>query len=138
MAEKVRTAVKMSGTKARTIRAAPRRARRSVRCSGNAPIDPVADRVVKIIAAKVRPEKIYLFGSRASGKAGPESDVDVLLLCSGIESSREIRLKTHRLFRHPSFSLDVFVLSPDEFETQRRVANTLAREVSETGILCHG
>lgn len=101
-------------------------------------IDAVAGAVVRKIAAEVRPDKIYLFGSRASGTGGPESDVDVLLVCSGKESPREIRLKTHRLFSHPSFSLDVFVLSRDEFEAQKRVANTLAREASESGILCHG
>jgi len=99
-------------------------------------IDPVAERVVEKIAAEVRPEKIYLFGSRASGVAGPESDVDILLVHAGEETPREIRLKTHQLFPRPSFSLDVFVLSSNEFEAQRRVPNTLAREVSETGILC--
>ena len=101
-------------------------------------MDPLAQSVVEKIAAVMHPEKIYLFGSRAAGIAGPESDVDILLLYAGEESSREIRLKTHRLFRKPSFSLDVFVLTPDEFEAQRRVPNTLAREVSETGILCYG
>jgi uncharacterized protein len=99
-------------------------------------LDPVAKRVVETIAAEVRPERIYLFGSRAAGNAGPECDVDVLLVCSGDETSREIRLKTHRLFRNPAVPLDVFVMSPDEFESQKRVANTLAREVSETGIRC--
>ncbi|MDD2240637.1 MAG: nucleotidyltransferase domain-containing protein [Kiritimatiellae bacterium] len=103
-----------------------------------AAIDPVAGRVVSRIADEVRPDRIYLFGSRASGTAGPESDVDVLLVYSGSENSRDIQLKTHRLFQNPVIPLDVVVLSPDEFESQKRVANTLAREVSETGILCHG
>lgn len=103
-----------------------------------APLDAVAQGVVNAIAAGVRPKKIFLFGSRARGTAGPESDVDVLLIYSGRESAREIRLKTHRLFPRPAFSLDVFVLTPEEFSAQRRVANTLAREVVETGILCHG
>ena len=102
------------------------------------PLDPVAERVVARIAAEVRPEQIYLFGSRAVGNAEPESDVDVLLVYSGSESPREVQLKTHRLFSKPAIALDVFVMTPDEFETQKRVANTLAREVSETGILCHG
>ncbi len=106
--------------------------------AGGRQIDPVAGRVVEKIAAEVHPEKIYLFGSRASGVADLESDVDVLLVYSGSESSREIQMKAHRLFQNPAVSLDVFVLSPDEFESQKGVANTLAREVSETGILCHG
>ena len=100
--------------------------------------DSVAGRVVATIAAEIRPERIYLFGSRASGTAGPESDVDVLLVYAGKEAPREVQLKAQRLFRKPAIPLDVFVLSPEEFESQKRVANTLAREVSETGIRCHG
>ncbi len=102
------------------------------------PIDPVAGHVVEKIAAAVHPEKIYLFGSRASGAAERESDVDVLLVYAGNEAPREIQIKTQRLFRKPAIPLDVFVMSPEEFESQKRVANTLAREVFETGILCHG
>jgi hypothetical protein len=32
----------------------------------------------------------------------------------------------------------VFVLTPDELESQRRVANTLAREATERGLVCYG
>ena len=99
--------------------------------------DSVAGRVVATIAAQIRPQQIYLFGSRATGRAEPESDVDLLLVHAGWESPREVQLKTHRLFPRPEVALDVFVMSPEEFESQKRVANTLAREVSETGILCH-
>ena len=102
------------------------------------PLDPVAGRVVETIAAEIRPERIYLFGSRAAGTADPESDVDVLLVHSGRESPREVQLKAHRLFPRPEVALDVFVMTPAEFESQKRVPNTLAREVLETGILCHG
>jgi predicted nucleotidyltransferase len=101
-----------------------------------AALDPVAGRVVETIAAEIRPERIYLFGARAAGNAGTESDVDVLLVHSGRESPREVQLKAHRLFPRPAVALDVFVMTPEEFESQKRVANSLAREVSETGILC--
>ena len=99
--------------------------------------DSVAGRVVAAIAAEIRPRRIYLFGSRTTGRADSESDVDILLVHSGRESPREVQLKTHRLFPRPEVALDVFVMTPEEFESQKRVANTLAREVSETGILCH-
>ena len=101
-------------------------------------VDPMVQQIVETIAQRLNPEQIYLFGSRAVGTAGPESDIDVLLVHAGKESDRELRLKTHRLFSRPAFSLDVFVLSRDEFDSQKQVANTLAREVLETGILCYG
>ena len=34
--------------------------------------------------------------------------------------------------------MDLFVMTPVELESQRQVANTLAREVSERGLVCYG
>ena len=101
-------------------------------------MDDVVQRVVSTIAEAIKPKKIFLFGSRANGHSGPDSDIDLLLLCPDKDEKRRIRLATHKLFRHPEFSLDVFVLTPEEFEDQKRVANTLAREVSQTGVVCYG
>ena len=36
------------------------------------------ERIVRILEKRVRPEKIVLFGSLASGKVHPESDSDLL------------------------------------------------------------
>ena len=102
------------------------------------PADSVVDSVVKRISQAVRQEKVFLFGSRASGHARNDSDIDLLLLCPGTRDKRQIRLAAHRLFEHPKFSLDIFVLTPQEFEEQKKVANTLAREVFQTGRLCYG
>ena len=102
------------------------------------PADPVVDSVVERISQAVRPEKVFLFGSRASGHARNDSDIDLLLLCPGAKDKRQIKLAAHRLFDHPQFSLDVFVLTPQEFEEQKQVANTLAREVFQSGRLCYG
>ena len=38
------------------------------------------DRMVEIIVEQVNPERIMLFGSRARGEAGPDSDVDLLIV----------------------------------------------------------
>lgn len=34
--------------------------------------------------------------------------------------------------------MDLFVLRPKELEAERHIANTLAREVSERGVVCYG
>ncbi len=100
--------------------------------------DLIVDRIVRRIAEAVHPEQIFLFGSRAMGTARPDSDVDLVVVYSGHKSKRDLKLEIHSLFEHPDFSMDVFVLSPDEIERQRHVANTLAREVSEKGVLVYG
>ncbi len=101
-------------------------------------MDALVEKITRTIAEAIRPDKIILFGSRARGTATPESDVDLVVVYSGPKSKRDVRLSVHRLFDHPDFSLDLFVLSPQEMERQKKVANTIAREVSERGVICYG
>ena len=100
--------------------------------------DPLVEQVVHRIAEAIHPRQIILFGSRATGQARPDSDLDLLIVYSGDKSKREIKLAVQRLFPARDFSMDVFVLTPDELETYRHVANTLAREASERGVVCYG
>lgn len=99
---------------------------------------PSVEEIVQRIADHLRPEKIILFGSRAQGKASPESDIDLLIVYAGPKSKREVKLEVHSLFKHPDFSMDVFVLTPQELEMQKAIANTLAREVTESGVVFYG
>ena len=100
--------------------------------------DPLVERLVKRIAEAVHPDQIILFGSRATGRARPDSDVDLLVIYSGPKSKRELKLEIHDLFPDPDFSMDLAVLTPEELAAYRHVANTLAREVTERGVVCYG
>lgn len=42
--------------------------------------DDTLDRMVRAIVAEVDPERVILFGSRARGDAGAESDVDLVVV----------------------------------------------------------
>lgn len=101
-------------------------------------MDALVEKVTSKIAEAIHPDKIILFGSRAIGAATGESDIDLVVVYSGPKSKREVRLAVHRLFDHPDFSLDLFVFSPDELERQKKYANTIAREISERGVVCYG
>ena len=100
--------------------------------------DPLVDRIARRITEAIHPDRIILFGSRAQGTARPESDVDLVVVYSGPKPARELRLEIHRLFARPDFSLDLFVMTPEELESQKRIANTLAREVTERGVIYYG
>jgi len=100
--------------------------------------DPLVERIVRRIAEAVRPDRIILFGSRCGGAARPDSDVDLVVVYSGPKSKEQLKLEIHRLFERPDFSMDLFVLTPEELESQRRIANTLACEVSRRGMVCYG
>lgn len=99
--------------------------------------DPTVEKIVRKIAEEIKPEKIILFGSRALGRAAKDSDIDLVVVYEGEKPKREVQIAIHKLFKHPDFSLDVFVLSPEELESQKTIANTLAREISERGLVLY-
>ena len=94
--------------------------------------------IARRIAEAVHPTRIYLFGSRASGKATSESDVDLLVIYDGPMESREAHLAIRKLLQDRDFSLDLVVTTSAKFDRYKHVANTLAREVSEKGVVIYG
>jgi len=93
--------------------------------------------VVHTIVEKVRPHRIYLFGSRARGEATPESDIDLVVVADMAGSRRERNREIRRLFRGRTFGLDVFVLSPDEFERQKRLVSSIGYIADREGVVLH-
>ncbi len=96
--------------------------------------DPIVERRVQTMGAGIRPRQIILFGSRASGKAASESDLDLGVVGDGEHSKQQIKLDIRRLLEPAELALDLFVLTPDELKHQKHVANTLARESTERGV----
>ncbi len=97
-------------------------------------IKNIIDRIVEEIV----PEQIILFGSRATGKQALDSDIDLLVIYQGDLSKREVKLKIRHLFSAPDFSLDLFVLTREEFDLQNNVNSTLGWIASQEGIVCYG
>jgi len=101
-------------------------------------LDPQLNEIIQKIAGYIKPVKIYLFGSRARGDAGPESDYDLAIIYDGEKSKGDVELDVYKLFMHTMIAMDVFVLTSDELEDFKPIANTLAREITENGIVVFG
>ena len=89
------------------------------------------------IAREFHPEKIILFGSHARGEAGPDSDVDLLVIMprDGKEHHRqaaEIHLKSH-----PGFPIDVLVRTREEFEERLGMRDWFMRDIAREGKILH-
>ncbi len=95
------------------------------------------EEIVERIVGAVHPHRIYLFGSRANGTETEDSDIDLLVIAD-MEGPRHRRsIIIHRLFPKRNFSMDVFVLKPEEFEHQKELVNSIGNIVSEEGKLLY-
>lgn len=85
----------------------------------------VLDDVVRRIAELFSPEKIILFGSRARGDAGPDSDIDLLVLFSEVSDPYKRAVELYASLVEFSGPMDIVVSSISRFERYRNVANTV-------------
>ena len=77
--------------------------------------------VVQRIVEGYAPDRIILFGSYAYGTPTEDSDLDLLVVKSGVGAGREARgLAVRRLVRGLGIPMDVLVRTPEE--TQRAAA----------------
>jgi len=97
-------------------------------------IDQLRDR----ISQAMHPEKIYLFGSYADGKATEESDIDLLVVMDSPLTPHKRNVAVKRLFPRRSFSLDAFVYTPQEFARYRDIPGTIVYNATHHGRLLHG
>lgn len=92
------------------------------------------EKIVDILKAKYKPQKIILFGSCAWGKVTKDSDIDMLIVKDTKKKYGERWLEIGRLVRHLgiSFPFEPFVLTPAEFKKQLR-RNLFLQEIARRG-----
>lgn len=71
---------------------------------------------IESIVTAYQPAQVILFGSQARGDAGPDSDVDLLVVFDDDEHRRERRIGIRRLLREMPFAKDVLVTSAADLE----------------------
>lgn len=76
------------------------------------------EEIVRRIVEVAHPEKVILFGSAARGGAGPDSDVDLLVVKSGANRVRLAQDIYMNLFG-VGLSVDIIVATPEDLERYR-------------------
>ena len=83
------------------------------------------DKMVRRIVERFDPDQIILFGSHARGTAGPDSDVDLLVVMQVAGSRRQKAVEIGAALRDVPLSKDVIVTTPDAFEWRKDVIGTI-------------
>ena len=81
--------------------------------------------VVRRIVEVARPERIILFGSAARGEAGPDSDLDLLVVKRGVEHRRRLAQRIYKRLLGVEVPVDVLVVTPDDIEEFRDKVGTI-------------
>jgi len=100
--------------------------------------DPVLAEIVRRLVASYQPERIYLFGSRARGDAGPDSDYDLLLVVpdDAAPEKRRSRL-AYQALRGTATAADVVVWTHTRFCERTHLRASLPGIVMREGKLLH-
>lgn len=88
-------------------------------------INPWIQDMVGRIVNRFHPHKIILFGSHARGDAGPESDVDLLVVMPVEGSRRKTAVEIGVALHDVPVSKDIVVTTPDDFEWRKEVTGTI-------------
>lgn len=93
--------------------------------------------MVKLIVRGFDPERIILFGSHARGDAGPDSDVDLLVVMpvagSKLEKAVEIGAALHDI----PISKDIIVTRPEDYAWRKDIIGTIEHPAFREGKVLH-
>jgi predicted nucleotidyltransferase len=89
--------------------------------------------MVRRIVRRFRPERIILFGSHARGDAGPDSDVDLLVVMPVEGSRREKAVEIGVALHDIRLPKDIIVTTPEAFESRKEIVGTIEWPAARQG-----
>lgn len=100
--------------------------------------DPTLAELLRRLVPAYQPERVYLFGSRARGEAGPDSDYDLLLVVPDDASADRRRSKlAYEVLRGTGVAADVLVCTRSWFDRREGLKASLPGTVLREGRLLH-
>jgi predicted nucleotidyltransferase len=100
--------------------------------------DPTLAELLRRLVPAYQPERVYLFGSRARGEAGPDSDYDLLLVVPDDASADRQRSRlAYEVLRGTGVAADVLVCTRSWFDRREGLKASLPGTVLREGRLLH-
>ncbi len=100
--------------------------------------DPVLADIVRCLVDAYRPERVYLFGSKARGDADSDSDYDIVVVVPDDSSPERRRSRlAYEVLWATRTAADVLVCTREQFQSRLSVAASLPATVIREGRLLH-
>ena len=97
------------------------------------PDEALLAEITRRIVAVSDPQQIILFGSQARGDAGPDSDLDLLVIKDEVASPRAEAARIYRALAGLSTPVDVVVARSDYVRRHRDLIGTVVRPALREG-----
>jgi len=95
-------------------------------------------RIIELLAEAYQPERIYLFGSKARGDYGPDSDFDLMVIVpDDAPPARKRSRLAYEVLRGTGTAADVLVWTRNAFESRLHLLASLPATVMREGRLLH-
>lgn len=85
----------------------------------------IIKKMVRRIVRKFKPDQVVLFGSYARGTAGPDSDVDLLVVMPVMGSKTEKMIEIRVALSGMGLSKDIVVATPEDVKKYRDIIGTV-------------
>ncbi len=96
--------------------------------------DSVLAEIVRRLVQAYQPRRVYLFGSKARGDAGPDSDYDLLIVVpNDAPADRRKNLPAHKSLWEMGTAADVLVCTEQYFDSRQSVVNSIPAAVMSEG-----
>ena len=89
--------------------------------------------VIRRLVAEASPARVIVFGSVATGDAGPDSDLDLLVLLDQVDDARSESVRLRAALGDLGMPVDVLVMSVDRFEETKQVIGGIAYPAHKYG-----
>jgi len=89
--------------------------------------------ITERIVQRFHPLRVILFGSQARGDAGPQSDVDLLVVFSELEDKRKAAVEIRRALADLPVCKDIIVTTPQEIAERGHLVGTVLRPALKEG-----
>jgi predicted nucleotidyltransferase len=93
----------------------------------------LVNEIVKRILEVAEPQRIILFGSAATGKMTKDSDIDLLVLESTPNDSRQESVRIRQAMRGLGYPFDIIVMAVERFEESKDVIGGIAYPANKYG-----